>query len=521
MNKLVDLLIQKPLSDTLLHDLLFVAFVLHMLFVLFMLGTAMLAFYLFLETWRRGELKGSRWDREVLKTFTVHKSLAVVLGVAPLLLIQLGLTVPFFTGVTLFAPYWMLIILLLIISFVIFDSMAQKVNLHHYLHLLLGIIALAALLAVPAIFVLVLVTAENPDRWADIVKNGYHLDGGLTLHWVFRYLHVLGAALVAGGVFHFFFTSRGDPDKKTKMLHWIVAGILEQFVLGVLVFATLPKKPDYDIIIAMIVGISSAVFLLWSVFKALSKSYNLSAGLVIPLVVLILVPMLLTRQLLQDKSLLPLNRELEANAAIYQKNLADYAQTALNNYKSDLNTVYDNGKTIFEKSCSFCHGPHADGKGVEATNLAVQPEAIASVRATRGYLLQILTKGVNGTAMPYFGYYEKGKLNHLIDFLDSRLDILGKLTPVPVVISPADQERANQIFSENCSVCHGKDGKGTPEAKKFEPPPPDFTAYNLLPERAFEVITNGYPGTMMVSFENLPEEVRWGLVKVVNDKRGF
>lgn len=220
----------------------------------------------------------------------------------------------------------------------------------------------------------------------------------------------------------------------------------------------------------MIVGISSAVFLLWSVFKALSKSYNLSAGLVIPLVVLILVPMLLTRQLLQDKSLLPLNRELEANAAIYQKNLADYAQTALNNYKSDLNTVYDNGKTIFEKSCSFCHGPHADGKGVEATNLAVQPEAIASVRATRGYLLQILTKGVNGTAMPYFGYYEKGKLNHLIDFLDSRLDILGKLTPVPVVISPADQERANQIFSENCSVCHGKDGKGTPEAKKFEPP---------------------------------------------------
>lgn len=216
MNKLVDLLIQKPLSDTLLHDLLFVAFVLHMLFVLFMLGTAMLAFYLFLETWRRGELKGSRWDREVLKTFTVHKSLAVVLGVAPLLLIQLGLTVPFFTGVTLFAPYWMLIILLLIISFVIFDSMAQKVNLHHYLHLLLGIIALAALLAVPAIFVLVLVTAENPDRWADIVKNGYHLDGGLTLHWVFRYLHVLGAALVAGGVFHFFFTSGGIRTRRPK-----------------------------------------------------------------------------------------------------------------------------------------------------------------------------------------------------------------------------------------------------------------------------------------------------------------
>jgi len=434
MNELIDLLIQKPLSDTLLHDLLFVAFVLHMLFVLFMLGTAMLAFYLFLETWRKRELTGSRWDKEVLRTFTVHKSLAVVLGVAPLLLIQLGLTVPFFTGVTLFAPYWMLIIVLLIISFLVFDSLAHAVNVRPYLHLLLGAIALAALLLVPAIFVLVLVTAENPDRWADIVKNGYHLDKALTLHWLFRYLHVLGAALVAGGTFHFFFTSKGDPEKKTKMLHWIVAGILEQFVLGVLVFATLPKKPDYDIIIVMIVGIASAAFLLWNIFKALSKNSSLSARLVFPLVVLILVPMLLTRQLIQDKSILPLNQELEANAAIYQKNLDTYTQAALDDYKNDLNTVYDNGKTIFEKSCSFCHGSHADGMGVEAANLNIPPEAIASVRTTKGYLRQILTKGVNGTAMPYFGYFEKGKLNRLIDFLNSRLDILGKLPPVPVTI---------------------------------------------------------------------------------------
>jgi len=519
MNKLIDLLLQKPLPDPLLHDLLFVAFVLHMLFVLFTLGTAMLAFYLFLETWHKGKLQESTWDKEVLRTFTIHKSLAVVLGVAPLLLIQVGLTVPFFTGVTLFAPYWMLIILLLIISFLLFDSLAHRINIRPYLHLFLGMIALVALLAVPAIFVLVLVTAESPDQWTNIVKNGYHLDSALTLHWLFRYLHVLGAALVAGGVFHFFFTAKGDPEKKTKMLHWIVAGILEQFVLGVLVFATLPKKPDYDIIIVMIVGVASAAFLLWSVFKALSKNISPKAKLIYPLVVLIVVPMLLTRQLIQDKSLLPLKKELESNAAVYEKSLSIYSQAALDNYKNDLNTVYDNGKTIFEKSCVFCHGENADGKGNEAVNLSIPPEAIASVRTTSETLRQILIKGVNGTAMPYFGYYEKGKLNRLIDFLNNRFDLLGKLPPVQFDISSADQEKANQIFSENCAACHGKDGRGTPEAKKFQPPPPDFTVYNLLPERAFEVISNGYPGTMMVSFANLPEGVRWGLVKIVNDKK--
>lgn len=198
-----------------------------------------------------------------------------------------------------------------------------------------------------------------------------------------------------------------------------------------------------------------------------------------------------------------------------------YKQTALDNYQNDLNTVYDNGKTIFEKSCTFCHGEKADGKGVEAVNLSIPPEAIASVRTTSDNLRQILIKGVNGTAMPYFSYYEKGKLNRLIDFLNSRLDVLGKLPPVPVVISSADQEKADQIFSENCASCHGKDGRGTPEARKFEPPPPDFTVYNLLPERAFEVISNCYPGTTMTSFSDLPEGVRWGLVKIVNDKRSF
>ncbi|HVP35382.1 MAG TPA: c-type cytochrome [Terriglobales bacterium] len=521
MNSLFDLLIQKPLSDSLLHYLLFIAFVLHMLFVLFALGTAMLAFYLFLETWHSGRLHESRWDREVLKTFTVHKSLAAVLGVAPLLLIQLGLAVPFFNGVTLFAPYWMLIILLLIISFVLFDSLSQQTNIQPYVFLILGIIALVALLIVPAIFVLVMVTAENPDQWANILKNGYHLDKALTIHWLFRYLHILGAALVAGGVFHFFFTAKGDPQKRTKMLHWIVAAILEQSVLGVLVLATLTKKLDYDTIIVMTIGIAAASFLLLNVFQALNKNSTMKPGLVFSLVMLIIVPMLFTRQMLQDKSLLPLNRELEANARVYEKNLSSYSQSALDNYQNDLNTVYDNGKTIFEKSCTFCHGGNADGKGNEAVNLNIQPEAIASIRANRDYIYDILIKGVNGTAMPYFGYYEKGKLNSLIDFLNVRFEVLGKLSPVPVTITLSDQEKADQTFSQVCSSCHGKDGRGAPEAIKFQPPPPDFTVYNLLPGRAFEVISNGYPGTMMTLFSNLPEGVRWGLVKIVNDKRKF
>ena len=95
------------------------------------------------------------------------------------------------------------------------------------------------------------------------------------------------------------------------------------------------------------------------------------------------------------------------------------------------------------------------------------------------------------------------------------------LAALTMVAWSAQAEEAKVNFDKNCAACHGKDGRGTPEAKKLEPPPTDFTVYNLLPERAFEVISNGYPGTMMVSYSNLPEGIRWGLVKIVNDKSKF
>jgi hypothetical protein len=43
--------------------------------------------------------------------------------------------------------------------------------------------------------------------------------------------------------------------------------------------------------------------------------------------------------------------------------------------------------------------------------------------------------------------------------------------------------------------------------------------YSLMPERALEVITNGYPGTAMSSYSQLPETTRHALVKIVLEKR--
>jgi hypothetical protein len=49
----------------------------------------------------------------------------------------------------------------------------------------------------------------------------------------------------------------------------------------------------------------------------------------------------------------------------------------------------------------------------------------------------------------------------------------------------------------------------------MRPAPPDLTVSTVSADRAFDIITNGYPGTAMPSWRAVPEEARWGLVKVV------
>jgi len=519
LNSLSDILLMKPFSNMLLHGLLFSAFTLHILFVLLAVGTTILALYYFIHTWWGGRLKELRWDKEILRTFLAHKSLAVVLGVGPLLLFQVAFSVPFFIGVNLFAPFWILVIVFLIIAFLSFDALGHKLYVHHYLHLGFGILAFISLLAVPGIFVAVLVTVENSDKWLTIIHKGYKLSGPLALHWLFRYLHILGAAVVFGAAFHYFFSTENETRKKGAMLKWIVNGILLQFILGIMLYSSLPEKPDQVSNVSLFVGVIGAAVFLSLIFSRRNKTTTLKMKTVLPVLLLILVPMLLVRQFIQDKKLMPLEKQLQVNAKTYQKELQSYYQGALNAYEADIHLVYDNGETIYLKSCAFCHGEKADGNGTEAKSLAIPPEDISALRTTRVHLRQTLIDGVPGSSMPYYTFFDRDKLEGLTDYLNRRYSVLGLPKPIPVNIPDSTLLKARETYGATCTQCHAKDGTVTKLSRGFKPPPPDFMVFSLSPERAFEIVTYGYPGTMMPAFGTLPEEIRWGLVKIINEKR--
>jgi mono/diheme cytochrome c family protein len=229
--------------------------------------------------------------------------------------------------------------------------------------------------------------------------------------------------------------------------------------------------------------------------------------------------MLLTRQLIQNKKIIPLEKSVAANALTYDKELQPYAQTSLDRYQSSLKLSYDRAETIYLRSCAFCHGNSAAGNGIEAKNLEVPPENLAAMRTTRDYLYKIILRGVSGTGMGYFSIYDRYQLDDLINYLHEKYQVLSPPGELPTAVPPQALARSEDIYRQTCAVCHGMDGRGSALSQGFQPPPPDLALYSLTPARTFAVLTEGYPGTMMPAFGELSEEVRWGLVKIVNLKR--
>jgi mono/diheme cytochrome c family protein len=515
---LTDLILPRPLPDTILRMLLFAGFSLHMLFVLLTIGTAVLAIYYFIDFRWGGKPAELQLDKRILKSFLAHKSLAVVLGVAPLLLLQVSYTVPFFTAVNLFAPYWLFLIVLLIVSFISFDLLGHGMKVHPHLHLLVAILGGLCLLCIPMIFSAVLTATENPAYWLSILRNGYHFTGTLTAHWLIRYLHIIGAGILFGTVYHYLFSAEHETERRS-LRRLALATLLAQSVLGVILYTTL-DKPGLAVVTALSVGVAAAALLIWLLaLLATNKRPTGVPSIVIGFVV-VLVSMLLVRQLIQDAKILPLQATLKANAAVYAVQLRPHERSALDGYNNNLQRSYDSGQSIFRQSCSFCHGENADGRGPDASLLQVAPEDLTAIRATRPYLQQIVDGGVPGSAMPYFAFLDRDKRERLLDFLGKTYGIFGQETAAAsTAIQQRQAQEARRVYEQTCSVCHGIDGSGSPLSKGFQPSAPDFRYYSLSEIKAIRVISSGYKGTVMPAFETLPDDIRAALVRVLWDKR--
>jgi|YelNatPaOPRAMG01_1025707.scaffolds.fasta_scaffold00330_50 cytochrome c len=369
-----DIPIPLPLPEWLLVVLLVFSFLLHIVFVNLMLGGSIVTLW--------AEIKGLKnkfYDTlayEVARTITVNKSLAVVLGVAPLLSINALYTIYFYSANALTGIMWILIIPLVAIAFLLtylhkytWHSMERFKILH------IGIIALSVLLFlfIPLIFLVNINLMLFPEKWSSI--HGFI--SALFLPNVFpRYFHFLFASLAVTGLFLFWYVGRKNypfetifPNNYTrydvkKIAYSLTLGAsVAQFLIGPIVLISLPSKGfGWGLLSIILLGASLALIAMWWIWKALSgpkEAINKRFGGIVVLMTITVLFMGSGRHVYRANALNP-HRELMAIKTAEFEKLS--ANARLNVNKDEASQSSDNalspvekGAALFKTNCSICH----------------------------------------------------------------------------------------------------------------------------------------------------------------------
>jgi mono/diheme cytochrome c family protein len=66
---------------------------------------------------------------------------------------------------------------------------------------------------------------------------------------------------------------------------------------------------------------------------------------------------------------------------------------------------------------------------------------------------------------------------------------------------------------QQCADCHGSGATVTQKGAALRPPARSMGDWALAPDASFKIISEGYPGTDMKGYGQIPEGVRWAIVR--------
>jgi cytochrome c len=389
-----DIPLPLPASGPFLEVLLIVAFIAHILFVNLMVGASLLVFAFEV----RG-LKRPGFDdlaHELAKTITVNKSLAVVLGVAPLLVINVLYTIHFYTANALTGTAWILLVPAIAAAFLLLYahkySWARLAS-HKAVHLTILGLAVLLFLAIPLVFLGNVSLMMFPERWTEV--RGFL--GTLTLPGVLpRYLHFLCASLILASLFGVGYfgrasypadarlpsLSRAEVRKAFYSIAFAVS--LAQFLAGPLVMVSLPSKGYRGfVILSFASGVALAIPAVWLMWKELTAT-SPAPGRFVTIVSLLsatVVFMAVGRHTYRGVTLAGHRAAIKEATEQWARDSAQAAYEAEHHIHAPAGGETA-GRKLFQNTCGACHGVDRRVVGPPLTEIAQiyagRPEGIVA-----------------------------------------------------------------------------------------------------------------------------------------------
>ncbi len=419
-----DIALPLPIDRLFLEVLLVGLFLFHILFVNLLIGGSTLTLVYELLGLKRPEY--DKLAREIGKTITVNKSLAVVLGVGPLLAINVLYTMHFYTANALTGLAWISIVPLVSIAFLItylhkytWDRLADNKG----LHIAIGAMGTALFWFIPLIFLANINLMLFPESWAEV--RGFLATLALP-NVLPRYLHFLLASFAISGLAAAAWFGRKDfpverllpgfdrPGLRRKFYSLTVGATLLQTVIGSLVYFTLPVKGvGLFMTLVILLGITAAVacmVMLWIEILSPKERIGRFFAPIFLLLALTVSCMAYGRHLYREGSVADHRSAMEAATAHFR--FVSQAAAAGQIVQTPAGSA---GEEVFRKTCASCHAIDRQLVGPSVREIASlyagNPAGIVKWTKAPG------KKRAGMPPMPAFGYLPPERLEAVARYL--------------------------------------------------------------------------------------------------------
>jgi cytochrome c len=361
-----DIPLPLPAAEGLIKFVLVVSFLAHILFVNLMVGGVTLT--LVFEWMGRRRKEYDSLARAIAATVTVNKSMAVVLGVAPLLAINVLYAVWFYAANSITGRAWISVIPLVVIAFLLtylhkytWDRMAGRKALH------MAILVPAAVLLwfIPLIFLANINLMLLPQHW-DV--PGFF--AAVLLNNVLpRYAHFMLASLAVVSLFGVWWFGRRDrrqdehpvlfapAELKRKFYFIAMVTTAGQMAIGPLVYFTLPTEGmTTPMTVVIFTGAAfgiMAMLTMASEIGAEDDRIGRKFGGVVALLTVTVILMGTGRHLYRDGALAGHREQVAAKSAEWAED-SRFAR-ARHEANAALLAAGPVGPTVFKTTCSSCH----------------------------------------------------------------------------------------------------------------------------------------------------------------------
>lgn len=344
-----DIPLPLPAPEPVLIGVLVIFFLMHIVFVNFMVGGALMTFWYEVKG-----LKERRYDNlayEIASTITANKSIAVVLGVGPLLAINTIYTVYFYTANALTGAFWISIIPLVILVFVltyIHKYLWHQMDRAKWLHLALGFVICILFLFIPLIFLTNINLMLFPEKWGSV--QGFF--SALALPNVFpRYAHFILACPAMTGLFLVWLFRKKSAEEigatgfdRTELVRkgyqWAFWPTAAQFVVGPVALLTLPQtqEPIHSVIGVFSIAILLSLGMAHLMFAETRRSAETIGKSFVPICALMLVVVTLMgvgRHLYREAAVSPHRELVRAKTEEYMRKVEQANREAATAAKDD------------------------------------------------------------------------------------------------------------------------------------------------------------------------------------------